>query len=280
MLRGRVPVLRLGSRGPGGHQKSCVCVRKRLRSPCKCLQAFANVGECHEFLAFENGPEFTQNCRFLATVTGIGRVLVAKRRSVVTFGLILGRRVSKVSTITRIGGSLSEKSSDLDSRSIAASQKWQLSQGSGGSLSQNADLSSLLDSHLVAASQKCQQSQASEGSLSQNGKIVRFGLAFDRRVSKVSTVTGLGESWPRNAELSTLLDLLLERRERLEEGGERREERREEERERKGQRRERRGERRKEREEGGEWREERGTIGDLVPRPNDRVLGPFWVGDG
>ena len=44
----------------------------------------------------------TQSCRRVSkvsTVTGIGGVLVAKRRIVVTFGLALGRRVSNVSTV-------------------------------------------------------------------------------------------------------------------------------------------------------------------------------------
>ena len=36
--------------------------------------------------------------------TGIGAVVVAKPRTVVTFGLVSGLRVSKVSTVTGIGG--------------------------------------------------------------------------------------------------------------------------------------------------------------------------------
>ena len=104
-------------------------------------------------------------------------------------------------------------SSLLDLRCVFASQKCQLSQGSGGSWSRNAELSSLLDSCLVLASQKCQLSQGSEGT---GGKICRtvvtFGLAFGPRVSKVSTLTGIGGiggSWSRNAKLSSLLDLRL-----------------------------------------------------------------------
>ena len=41
------------------------------------------------------------------------------------------------------------------------------------------------------------------------GTVATFGLAFGLRVSKVSTSTGIGGSWSRNAELSSLLDLLL-----------------------------------------------------------------------
>ena len=40
----------------------------------------------------------------MSTVTGIGGVVVAKRRTVITFGLVSGLRVSKVRTVTGIGG--------------------------------------------------------------------------------------------------------------------------------------------------------------------------------
>ena len=40
----------------------------------------------------------------MSTVTGIGEVVVAQRRAVVTFGLVSSLRVSKVSTVTGIGG--------------------------------------------------------------------------------------------------------------------------------------------------------------------------------
>ena len=59
----------------------------------------------------------TQNCRHFWTRVGSSHlksvnshrdrgVVVAKRRTVITFGLALGRRVSKVSTFTEIGGVL------------------------------------------------------------------------------------------------------------------------------------------------------------------------------
>ena len=47
---------------------------------------------------------FTFRVSKVSTVTGIGGVVVAKRRTVVTFGLVSGLRVSKVSTVTEIGG--------------------------------------------------------------------------------------------------------------------------------------------------------------------------------
>ena len=162
----------------------------------------------------------TQICRHFWTRLGSSRlksvnrhrdrgVVVAKRRSVVTFGLVSGLRVSKVSTDTGIGGS------------------W----------SRNADLSSLLDSSRVFASQKCQQTQGSGvrgretqicrhfwtrlGSsrlksvnrhrdrgfvVAKRRSVVTFGLVSGLRVSKVSTDTGIGGSWSRNADLSSLLD--------------------------------------------------------------------------
>ena len=66
----------------------------------------------------------------VSAATGIGRVLVAKGRTVVAFAFACCPRVSEMSTCTRIRGS------------------W----------SRNAELSSLLTLCLVVASQKCQQS--------------------------------------------------------------------------------------------------------------------------
>ena len=164
----RVPVLRLGSRGPGGDARSL-----RLCSPSvrKRPQAFASVGECRASSGVANRRE-TQNCRHFLRL---------------------------------------------------AFQKCQRSQGSGGSWSRNPELSSLLDSFRLFASQKCQQSQGSGGRgreaqncrhfwtrlgssrlKSVNGHrdrgvvvakrrtAVTFGLVLRLRVSKVSTVTGIG----------------------------------------------------------------------------------------
>ena len=65
--------------------------------------------------------------------------------------------------------------------------------------SKSDTLSSLLDLRWVAASQNCAQSQGSGGSRSRSGVAVAkcrtgitFGPASDLRVSKVSTVTGIG----------------------------------------------------------------------------------------
>ena len=152
---------------------------------------------------------------------GSGGVVVAKRRTVVTFGLVSFLRVSKVSTVTGIGGGRgretqncrhfwtrlgssclksvnshrdwggswsqnAELSSLLDSPRVFASQKCQQSQGSGGSWSRNAELSSLLDSSRFFASQKCQQSQGSGGVVvAKRRTVVTFGLVSFLRVSKV-----------------------------------------------------------------------------------------------
>ena len=101
----------------------------------------------------------------VSTVTGIGGVVVAQPITVVTFGLDSGLHISKVPTVTGIGGS------------------W----------SRSPELSSLLDSPRVFASQKCQRSQGSGGVVVAKRRIVvTFGLASCLRVSKVSTVTGIG----------------------------------------------------------------------------------------
>ena len=163
ILRRRVRVLRLGSRGPGGDQRYCFV-----------FAIAASVRECRARFAVENGREI-QNCRHfldlasqkcqqsqgwkgswsatrngrhfwtcvwssrfksvnshrdrgallakcrtvvtfglangpriskVSTVAGMVGVLVAQRRTMVTFGLAFGPRVSKVSTVTEIGGGL------------------------------------------------------------------------------------------------------------------------------------------------------------------------------
>ena len=120
----RVPVLRLGSRGSRRRREVvALCsqsvrkrsqafgsVRKRSQTVRKRPQASAEGRTCRRDERDENRRD-TQNCRhFLrfvlqkSTVTGIREVLVAKRRTIVTFGLASGLRVSKVSTLTGIRG--------------------------------------------------------------------------------------------------------------------------------------------------------------------------------
>ena len=111
MLCGRVPAFRLGSRGPGGDQKSLRLCPQAFASVRK---GFASARECRAFLGVENCRE-TRNCRNFETRVGSSRlksannhgdggVVVAKCRNVVTLGLAVGLRDSKVSTVTGIGG--------------------------------------------------------------------------------------------------------------------------------------------------------------------------------
>ena len=97
----RVPVLKLGSRGPGGDTRSL-----RL-----CSQASASVRGVSDLCRTRKSSRntelsslFTFRITKVSTITGIGGVVVAKPRTVVNFGLVSRLRVSKVSTITGIGG--------------------------------------------------------------------------------------------------------------------------------------------------------------------------------
>ena len=83
----RVPVLKLGSKGPGGDQKSLRLCSSSVR---KRSQAFASV--CKRSRVSESVAHRRES------------QMVAKRRTVVTSGLVSGLRVSKVSTVTVIRG--------------------------------------------------------------------------------------------------------------------------------------------------------------------------------
>ena len=117
MLRRRVPVLGLGSRGPGGDQKSVSASVRQASASVAQSWEWKNVSKRRTVVTLRLalglrvskvstvtshrdrggcGRE-TQNCRNFGlafrrrisnalTVTGIGGVLVAKRRTVVTFG--------------------------------------------------------------------------------------------------------------------------------------------------------------------------------------------------
>ena len=126
------------------------------------------------------------------TVTGIGGVVVAKRRTVVTFGLVSGLRVSKVPTVTGIGGVVVAKCRTVVTFGLLERK------GLEGKRVTRGEERETYGSHAL-----------------------RF-LHVGHGVSKVSTVTMIGGSWSRNAEVSSLLALPLERGE---ERGERRKER-------------------------------------------------------
>ena len=210
-----VPILKLGSRGPGGDARSL-----RL-----CSQAFASVrnrsqasAECRTCVGLASDTKIVAKRRTVVTFyvshyksvnshRDRGGVVVAKRRTV-AFGLVSGLRVSKVSTVTGIGGSWSRNadlSSFLDLSCVFASQKCRRSQGSGEVVSRNAELSSLLDSSCVFASQKCQRSQGSGGSWSRNPDLELSSLLDSSCVfasQKCQRSQGSGGSWSRNPDLS------------------------------------------------------------------------------
>ena len=110
MLGRRVPVLKLGSRGPGGDARSLrlwtqasAIVRNRSQSSAS-VRGGSDMPERRKSSRnAELSSLFTFRTK-ASTVTGIGGVVVAKRRTVVTFGLVSGLRVSRVSTVTGIGG--------------------------------------------------------------------------------------------------------------------------------------------------------------------------------
>ena len=192
----RVPVLKLGSRGPGGDARSLrLCsqsvhkrpqafasVRKRPQAlaegrTCRRVQNRRETQNCRHFSRFvlqkcqqsegSGGPgRETQNCRHFWT-----RLASSRRKSVNSpncrhFWTRLGSSRLKSVNSQGSGGSGSrnpELSSLLDSPRVFASQKCQQSPGSGGAWWRNPELSSLLDSSGVFASQKSQQSQGSGG---------------------------------------------------------------------------------------------------------------------
>ena len=101
----------------------------------------------------------------VSTVTGIGGVVVAKPSTVVTFGLVSGRRVSKVSTVTGIGGVVVTKPRTVVTFGLLSGlrvSKVSTVTGIGGVV------------------------------VTKPRTVVTFGLLSGLRVSKVSTVTGIG----------------------------------------------------------------------------------------
>ena len=139
---------------------------------------------------------------------GSGGVVVAKPRTVLTFGLASGLRVSKVSTVTGIRGGRGREAQNCRHfwTRLASShlKSVNIHRDPGGSWSRNPELLSFLDSSCVFASQKCQHSQGSGVVVVAKPRtVVTFGLASGLRVSKVSTVTGIRGGRGRE---SSLLD--------------------------------------------------------------------------
>ena len=168
----RLPVVRLGSKGPGGDARSL-----RL-----CSQAFAIIrNRSQSFAIARNRPQASAEGRTCGRDEN--RCETQNCRHFLRFVL------QKCQQSQGSRGSWSrnaELSSLFDSSQVFASQKCQQSQGSGGSWSRNAELSSLFDSSRVFASQKCQQSQGSGGVvIAIRRTVVTFGFVSGLRVSKV-----------------------------------------------------------------------------------------------
>ena len=220
---------------------------------------------------------------------GSGGVVVAKRRTVVTFGLE-SLRLKSVNVHRDLGGVVVAKRRTVVTFGLESLRLKSVNthRDPGGSWSRSAELSSLLVSSLcvskvstvtgirggrgreaqncrqfwsrVFASQKCQQSQGSGGVVvAKRRTVVTLGLVSGLRVSKVSTVTGIPSSRLKSVNSHRDPGGSWSRSAELSsllalplERGERRGERREEKREMRGEKRDERRERK------GERREERG----------------------
>ena len=148
-----------------------------------------------------------QNCRHFWTrlgssrlksvnsVTGIGGVVDAEPRIVVTCGLVWGVCVSKMSTVTGIGGVVLAKRRTVVTfglvSGVSVFQKCQQSQGSGGSCSRNAELSSLVVWG-VCVSTVSTVTGIGRVVVAKPRTVVTLGFVWGVCVSKVSTVTGIG----------------------------------------------------------------------------------------
>ena len=263
----RVPVLRLGSRGPGRRREVVALCPQSVR------KASAIVRGGWHMLEGPQSPKSSRNAQRSSLLDSFrvfasqkcqqsqGWVVVAKPRTVVTFGLFSGRRVSKVSTVTGIGGVVVAKPRTVVTFGLVSHLR----------VSKVSTVTGIRG--VVVAKPRT---------------VVTFGLFSGRRVSKVSTVTGIGGVVVAKPRTVVTFGLVSGRREtqnrrhfgpasgekrgemkkergeerRGEERGEKRDEkretkgeRREERRETREERREKRGEKREERE---EKREERG----------------------
>ena len=122
-------------------------------------------------------------------------VLVTKRRTVVTFALAPGLRVSKVSTVTGILGLWSRNAEMLSLLDVALVSRLKSNRESWP---RNEQQLSLLDVARVRASQNCQPSQGSGGSWSRNAELLN-----------VSTVTVISGVLVAKRRVSLLLNLAV-----------------------------------------------------------------------
>ena len=149
----RVPVLGLGSRGSGGDQESShLCAQAIAKSSQSVRNAFAMRPQAFASVAHtwqsRNRGSWSRNAELSSPLDLLLSsrfkdvnsprdcgVVVAKCRTVVAFGHGSGLHVSKLLTVTGIGGCLlrnAELSSLLEVALVLASQTRQQSQGSGG----------------------------------------------------------------------------------------------------------------------------------------------------
>ena len=140
----------------------------------------------------------------VSTVTGIGGVVVAKRRTVVTFGLVSGLRwSSRLKSVNRKGdrGGGGRKTQNCrhfwtrlgSSRLNSVNSHKRVG---GGWWSRSPELSSLLDSSRVFDGLRVSTVSTVTGIggvvVAKPRTVVTFGLVPGLRISKVSTVTGIG----------------------------------------------------------------------------------------
>ena len=233
MLRRMVPVLRWGSKSPRGDQKSlCLCsqafaiVRKRSQSSAiirNRSQEFASVAHPRQSKWSRNAemsPLIRLHVSKVSTVTGIGGVVVAKRRTVVTFGLASRRPVPTMTTVTGNGGGRGRETQNCRHfwtcllLSCPKTDNCHRHRRGRGREPQNSRHSWTCS--FLVVSQQCFTSDKDRGrSWSRTAELSSlFGLASCRRVPKVSTVTGIGGRGrePRNCQLSSFFGLALCRR--------------------------------------------------------------------
>ena len=218
MRRRRVPVLKLGSRGPGGDAKSLrlwtqasAIVRNRSQSSAIVRnrpQSFASVrggSDMPERRKSSRNAELSSLFTFRTTkVSNVSTVfnshrdrgvLVAKRRTVVTFGLVPGLRVSKVSTVFN---------SRRDRGVLVAKRRTVVTFGlvPGLRVLKVSNVSTVFNRH---------RDRGGPGRETQNWRHfwTRLGSSRLKSVKCVNSIQqsqGSGGSWSRNAELSSLLD--------------------------------------------------------------------------
>ena len=156
----RVPVFKVGVQGSRRRREVVAFVFAIVRNPSQSSAIVRGASDlcrtCARLAGDENRLE-TQNCRhFLRFVLqkcqesqGSGGSWSRNAELSSLLDSSPGLRVSKVSTVTGIGGVVeTQNCRHFWTRLVFAFQKCQQSQGSGGSWSRNAELSSLLDSPL------------------------------------------------------------------------------------------------------------------------------------